>query len=810
MKLTSNNKKIIETTIDFICALVFKDEITAINNETQQSAELASNYISAYLKTDNKSDHERSLIIENYIELNPYYQNLKKQFGIEPFISRLAKDLDIIYQPEQMFYNNQYLYYYRTIYKQCLQSFYITSYSQAMATKENYREFCLLHINIMTFINLLSKWLENPFDIDLMTESQVDRFMYSFGISFFRNLPFRYKSILAKNLNKLIINKGTDKVIIDILDLFGFSNIDIHKYYLARNVIKESITLDGDIDYRNAAVDDVYFLSHKIGIPSLNIAIKNGEYKKLEYDRIANIDAYWKVNKNEVAALDFDFIETKYFSIETGFDISVEIMNTAFLFNLLKYIRTSHPEKEKFEVLSNFISSVNSAKIEDIIITLQILLCEYQGLVDMIQYDLVGIAKVYEFSKYDPIGSNEALIKDLPYIGDINGITMFDTRNIGSYDNDNIFQIYNKNISVRDRFEELLTKETNYKNFKKLKAAKSAKFIQKLNYDIFNGKATLTDYLRTKNVDLYAIIERIRSITDIEERNKEIENNISNLTDILSDALNKFNVYIGSASLAILMEYIKKVILTFKSFTVSLLDLSFFMVIKEKNDYRLFDEPKYTKSSFLTNSIADLDDKFYEKASSKLRDNTYYGEFLRFFIFYKLLDRAYLWDLMKFDGKYNLQDITNLEDTIKIFETAKFDDNLIISDAIIERIKSTFSDTDKLKDDLFIKTLYLNGYFSEDLELADKVITKAFNTNLDRNITSDFMNITKWYYRINENKLIKDGLKFYPDPLLFIEYLVLEDTQKQKATMAVQYDVVGRREEIEWRDSFKLRPVTYP
>ena len=111
---------------------------------------------------------------------------------------------------------------------------------------------------------------------------------------------------------------------------------------------------------------------------------------------------------------------------------------------------------------------------------------------------------------------------------------------------------------------------------------------------------------------------------------------------------------------------------------------------------------------------------------------------------------------------------------------------------------------------MFIKTLYLNGYFSEGLELADKVITKAFNTNLDRNITSDFMNITKGYYRINEVKLIKDGLKFYPDPLLFIDYPVLEDTQTQKTTMKVQYDVVGRREEIEWRDSFKLRPVTYP
>jgi len=165
MYLTTSRVATVTQAVDFICALVFKDEVKGFAAETQESAFNASIYISAILKTDDKTEAERELIINNYEELNPYFKELLDKYGIPPHISRLAKDMDIIYQPEAMVLRFPYLYHYRSIYKKCLQAFYVTSYSQAMIQKPNYREFCLLSINMMALLHLINRWLETPFDI---------------------------------------------------------------------------------------------------------------------------------------------------------------------------------------------------------------------------------------------------------------------------------------------------------------------------------------------------------------------------------------------------------------------------------------------------------------------------------------------------------------------------------------------------------------------------------------------------------------------------------------------------------------------
>lgn len=589
MKLTKNSVSIVENIVDFTCALVFKDEVKAFEMETQESAVKASEYLSAYLKTDSLNEIERKVIIDNYKELNKYYKELLDDYGIQPYISRLAKDLDIIYQPEKMVLTHGYLYYYRTIYKQCLQSFYVTSYSPAMIAKDNYREFCLLSINLMAFVQLLNRWLENPYDINLMTEFQIDKFMISFGVSFFTGLPFKYKQIIARNLNRLIINKGTDKVVIDILELFGFSEININKYYLIRQAVTEQDSLNNNLDYRNTDTHDVFFISHNINLPSLNYAVKHNLYTKHTYEQIIESDNYWKVSKEEVKSLDFSFVETKYFSIDTGFNLNVEVMNTTLLINLLKRIRTDYETKEKLDILSNFINENVPAKIEDVIIALQVLMCEYQGLEDTIQYDLVGIAKTFEFAKYDPLNLNLNLMEAIPKIKNVKDIELSDLRSFSTFGEPEVLSIYNQNINVKQNFEKLISNETSYHNYKKLRTAHNAKFYQTINYTMFGTHPTFSSYLKTRNSSLYKIITDIRGISDTAEKTKALENMISNLTDIVTDALQNFSIFLGATSLDILLSYMRTAILAFKSFTTSLLDLNVFIIIGETYETRLLD-----------------------------------------------------------------------------------------------------------------------------------------------------------------------------------------------------------------------------
>ena len=623
MHLTTSRVATVTQAVDFICACVFKDEIKGFDAETQASALNASIYISAILKTDNKTDPEREVIINSYVELNPYFKELEDNYKIPPYSSRLAKDMDIIFQPEAMILRFPYLYHYRTIYKKCLQAFYVTSYSQAMVQKPNYREFCLLSINMMALLHLLNRWLETPFDIDIMSEENIDKFMFSFGISFFKNLPFKYKQLIARNLNRLISNKGTDKVVIDILEIFNFKDIDIYKYYLARKATMGVIGDTETTDYRLNKERDTYFIAHKITIPSLSVAIKNNDYKKFTYDRIADADPHWQVDKHEVVALDFDFVQTKYFSIETGFELGAESMSTILLLNLLRRIRQDYPNTEFLSIISNIISETNPAQLEDIIITLQILTCEHQGVVDEINYAIEGIVGVYDFAKVDNPAINQQLFIDNPtLIGDVSNITLRNLNQVPLYDSDTVRDIVAQNTKVKSNMESYIHKETNYQKYKRLRNAYNGKFIQDLSYKLFKPHTTYTEYLATRNTDLFNMVERIRGITDPVERQQVLEETISNLTDVANTVLDKFGLFFGSTSLNIIVGYMRKVILAFKSFTVSLNDLNVFIVIREQYTTKLLDELKSISQLMIRKDNIYFEDRIDVKSKFKVRSRT--------------------------------------------------------------------------------------------------------------------------------------------------------------------------------------------
>lgn len=626
MKLTRNSVSIVENIVDFICTLTFKDEVAAFKTETQESAISASIYLSAYLKTDQYNTEQRETIIARYTELNPYYKKLEVDYGIKPHVSRLAKDLDIISHSEKMIINNPYLHNYRTIYKNCLQSFYTTAYSTAMVNKENYREFCLLAVNLTTFLQLTNKWLENPYDINLMAESQVDKFMNSFGISFFANFPLRYKQVIARNLNKLIINKGTDQIIIDVLELFGFSKVAISKYYLIREAVSVVDTINGTTDFRETNDYDVYFLSHDISLPSLNYAVQKDLYNKFTYEKVVNSDEQWKVTKDEVKSLDFNFVETKYFSIETGFNVNAEIANTTLVLNLLKTIRTSYPTKDKMDIFSNFISENASSKLEDIIITLQVLMCEYYDRPDTIDYGLVGKYKSLEFAKYDPINVNAKLLKEFPNIQFETDIQLEDMREYEEFNRNAISNITNQNNKIRSYLELLIHNETDYQAYKKLRAAHHAKFFQPINYDMFEGHDTLTSYLMRNNVNLYALIQEIRETSEVINKRKLIQIAIDKLTDIITSALSDFNIFLSASSVDILVSYMKKVITVFKSFTTTLLDLNVFIVMTERNETKLLDKLGDFRSEVSFDADMRLHDDFKFRNSITQESNIFLND----------------------------------------------------------------------------------------------------------------------------------------------------------------------------------------
>ena len=261
---------------------------------------------------------------------------------------------------------------------------------------------------------------------------------------------------------------------------------------------------------------------------------------------------------------------------------------------------------------------------------------------------------------------------------------------IGSYNETSLTAYFNHNIEVKKNFDNLIRKETNYFQSKKLKAAYQAKFYQNLNMDFYQGFETLTDYLTFNNQDLLRIIREIREIPDKNDREVAINSMIVNLTDIIIEELNNFNVFLGVTTTNILLEYVKKVINVFKSFTVSLLDINVVMVIKN-NEYKLFDDMVMRnirmdidsfKNSFTLEDYIELTTSAHLKDRYIVRDGLDLSKpfNIKFKEYNSDLEDRYVFNanLPEFIGSVELFDIPNIQTKLNVTSRARMSDRVVI------------------------------------------------------------------------------------------------------------------------------------
>jgi hypothetical protein len=818
MKINDNTLEYIENLVQYIIKMVFKDELIADSQETEASMKASSEYMAAFLKMDDHTEAERKQIINDYQELNPYYKNLFDTYQIPYYTSRRAKDFDIIYFDSDMETTYPYLSQYAPIYKKCLTYFYATNYAKSMETEDNYRNFCLMSINIMALINYIDNWLKYPYDIDMMNESMIDDFILSFGISYFKSVPLQYKQKIAKNINSLIRNKGTDKVIINILDIFNFDNINIFKYYLVRDETRK------ETNGTNTIINNPRFISHNIRIDSLSKAIKADAYNDNTIADVTLGDDTWRTTDTEIARYNFDYVQSKYFSIESGFELAKEGLNTVYLLNLLRKIRESYSSKEFLTFTASKIS-LEPITLEDTLVLLQILTLDYQGVVDNIEYDLENIVSIYQFKeKSGTITYPTEIVNTKPV--DPNSYLVKDMTKETSFDKEKTLEIFDYNIGMQTNIKNALHTETNYKRYKQLKQIYYARFTQKLNYAIFNKAETYTDYILSRNIDIYNFLMGIRNIESPEERQIEIEREITYVTDVVKSYLNDMDLFFGSTSVDILSSYLRDVIEVFKSFTVTLRELSFFMVLKEELDGRVFDDSSidsvipvkdHITGATWDNAIFLGNFHYYDKVH--LHDIasifTYLGTEIT-------TDTIYFKDKPVFDADFKYEDIIHIQDKFRqisvfrvdehiqkyskfndfiytdkwfnLFDNVNVHDNLINNGLFIAKDSIKFNmydsiasaisyfnefDTIFVRDYPVINTIYYNNSFStEVLEIDDKFIpTSTYHIYNTTSKLSDFQTYSSLLKSIN-SVAMTDELKKKLSNYSINEYNVLEETIK--------------------------------
>ena len=164
-----------------------------------------------------------------------YLNHLSEETRIPYHISRRAKDFDILYiNRDRTKYGvpDMFLGIYRQVRNYVIDKFKDDAYKYQSPYYDAFIGLFILCITVQRFItNFFNRFINRDFyDKDL-----IGLLFESYGLPIYNEIPLNYLQTTAKNLNKLLYYKATDKVFVDIFKIFNLDNIDIKNYYLFKD-----------------------------------------------------------------------------------------------------------------------------------------------------------------------------------------------------------------------------------------------------------------------------------------------------------------------------------------------------------------------------------------------------------------------------------------------------------------------------------------------------------------------------------------------------------------------------------------------
>ena len=238
------------------------------------------------------------------------------------------------------------------LYEQC-REYYVTviynyNFRSFMERYDNFIAMCimLMAIHQVSVRQMFDGINRNYFDIYAV------KYLYeAYDIPFDLDIDEDTQNSLLRNINLLIQNKGTDKVIFDIAGLLGFSNIKVYKYFLGKErrfdvygvpIVKFKTQFNSDTGENETVYDyesmyDIYFQKFEVRDTDFSKTFTNPA-NKVDYKDTISRDPLW-VNDQKLQDMlyqtEFNFVESKYFSIGVSYSITNVIFENILLLKMM-------------------------------------------------------------------------------------------------------------------------------------------------------------------------------------------------------------------------------------------------------------------------------------------------------------------------------------------------------------------------------------------------------------------------------------------------------------------------------------------
>lgn len=597
------------------------------NDDTDKILLINEININDYPKIQSIIDLTKNIIEYNPVEISlledvGIIQLLKKRYpnkrylnhlgikSIKPYNARMANGMSILYTPNDA--NDVILVKFKTFFQNNVAYSKRVLSHQALTRYEHYEAIMIIMAILFAVRETIVGYLQLILNRDFFDDDIIRNVFLSFGVDTFDDLPKYIRIQLAKNINNLLQNKGTDDVIIDICKIFGFNSQDVFKFYLFK---EHRVDSNGNFLYQEKEIPDPDSPGNTKKVPDLDamydlyfvktpitasdpIPYAADSLNVYQYHLITNSDKYWGTGEDKselrrkIMEKEFNYIETKYISINNIYSI-VDL-----LFEINYFFRAVRDNKDLLNSIKLSFNQVNSGKISLFqgVTALFALTSARLGFAGNIFQKPTTALYYLGFNYEADIDALKELLKDTPYYNLLDDFQKMTPDMSSAQLLNNFFT--NKKVYTKLRL--LIRDVRNWEHFKILKKVEKAILFVRDITESYDNKPTFLDYLKDTDLELYKILKDVidkDATLPYDSEDKPIENMIREILTSLEETLHddRFSfLFMGIPNITseFLKAYLYKVIDFFKSYTIELDKMSLYYVIvgEEKPEIRVLDD----------------------------------------------------------------------------------------------------------------------------------------------------------------------------------------------------------------------------
>lgn len=573
-------------------------------------------------------------ILDKMIEEDPNNRQYMRYLGkkkIDYYLARRANKFDVLYIPS---IDSEPIY---QMYRDRIDEnkFYTlrTVYSEAFKYNSDYYDhFIAIFIVIITMIDIISRVQEFITRKEIFDIRSVQYIFKSYGVPFFEEIPLKYQISMVKNLHTLLKYKSTSACMVDICSLFGFDNIKIFKYYLLKDRKVDIST--GEYIYSNSeSLEEKLMEEYELKFLKLPLDEELQDYIRSatnysDYDEIVDSDARWDGGLEHDAVIkeilkeEFNFVRTKYISIDTIYEIAKMSTQQSYFFNFL-YDNVDLESRLTVQVpyinpgtdfnVSNVFTLLTALsykyynKVKDTIIDTQSKVLYINGF--NFKADLATLA-----NEIAPKTLGGVIVDHKSTIHAREQLENFQipTSSIPSFNE--MMDIYINNLEVRDELLKGMREADNKKVYDVYKKLYDALMTVELTMDYYKnpetgdfyrdseGDATYTEFLKNKDQILYSVLVQIDEFDDNDSRNQYIANVIDSIIYALEeyidmDEFQSLFANLPAMSSESVKQYIATIINFYKSYKADFLGMNTIYTLDDISEgiIRLIDSANFKR-----------------------------------------------------------------------------------------------------------------------------------------------------------------------------------------------------------------------